>query len=96
MAYRDHLNDLQEDFLRYVTGKGQSIVEEAYVPVKKPTSFVSLKPTGTLIINGSTSVAPLMKVLANEYEKENSEAKIRINISDSSSGLTEFAKDFYW
>ncbi|MDO4942938.1 MAG: substrate-binding domain-containing protein [Lachnospiraceae bacterium] len=88
LAYRDDLNDLQADFLRYITGKGQNIVDEVYVAVKKPTSFLSLKPEGTLIVNGSTSVAPLMKALAEGYEKENPKAKIKINISDSTNGLT--------
>ena len=39
---------------------GQEIVEKQYVAVGKASTFVSLRPKGTIMVDGSTSIAPLM------------------------------------
>ena len=43
---------------------GQEIVEKQYVAVGKASTFVSLRPKGTIMVDGSTSIAPLMEVIA--------------------------------
>lgn len=88
LAYSGKLNELEEEFLRYVMSEGQGIVKKSYVPVGKKTSFLSLKPEGNLIIAGSTSVAPLMQELSDAYMEKNPNAKIEIKVTDSTSGLT--------
>ena len=89
LAYSGQLSELEQDFLSYVHGAGQDIVAEAYIPVAKSSSFLSNKAKGTLKIGGSTSVAPLIANLANAYMKINSNAKIIVQSSDSSDGLTK-------
>lgn len=42
---------------------GQEIVEKQYVAVGKASTFVSLRPKGTIMVDGSTSIAPLMEVI---------------------------------
>lgn len=42
-----------------------------------------------IIISGSSSVSPLMEELAAEFEKTNSDIKIVINTSDSSTGIKD-------
>ena len=42
---------------------GQEIVEKKYVAVGKASTFVSLRPKGTIMVDGSTSIAPLMEVI---------------------------------
>ncbi len=37
------------------------IVEKQYVAVGKASTFVSLRPKGTIMVDGSTSIAPLME-----------------------------------
>lgn len=88
LAYSGKLNDLEEEFLRYVMSKGQRTISQSYVSVKKEESFLSLKPEGTIIVNGSTSMAPVMKELAKDYMKENPNATVQIQVTDSTNGLT--------
>ncbi|MGN0154732.1 MAG: substrate-binding domain-containing protein [Lachnospiraceae bacterium] len=89
LAYSGKLTDLEQDFLTYIHGAGQEIVEKSYVPVAKSSSFLSNKAAGKIKITGSTSVAPLMEELAEEYMKLNPEAVIQVVASDSSDGLTK-------
>lgn len=42
---------------------GQENVEKQYVAVGKASAFVSLRPKGTIMVDGSTSIAPLMEVI---------------------------------
>ena len=94
IAYYDSENDneLEQEFLRFLRGKGQEIVARQYVAVGKASTFVSLKPKGTIRIAGSTSVAPLMEVVAEEYMQQNPEAEIVIEESDSSQGIDSAIK----
>ncbi|MCD7782474.1 MAG: substrate-binding domain-containing protein [Firmicutes bacterium] len=88
LAYVGKLDELQEDFLRYVTGEGQSIVAESYEAISKSQTFLSSNPSGTLIIGGSTSVAPLIEKLALCYMEINPNAEIVVKETDSTDGLT--------
>ena len=94
IAYYDSENDneLEQEFLRFLRGKGQEIVARQYVAVGKASTFVSLKPKGTIKVAGSTSVAPLMEVVAEEYMQQNPKAEIVIEESDSSQGIDSVIK----
>jgi phosphate transport system substrate-binding protein len=89
LAYSGELDDLEQDFLVYVHGAGQEIVSESYVSVAKSSSFLSNMATGTLTIEGSTSVAPLMQELVEAYEQINTNAQITVTETDSTQGLTQ-------
>lgn len=90
LAEKEDGNALKEDFLVYVTGKGQEIVKDFFVPANDAKEvFISRKPSGTLRIHGSTTLAPAMEKLASAYEKENPNASIQVEISDSSTGITD-------
>lgn len=90
LAYSGELSDLEQDFLSYVTGAGQKIVSENFVSVKKKPAdtFLSGEQTGTIRISGSTSVAPLLRQLAEQYRTYNPNAVIEIEETDSTQGLT--------
>lgn len=92
VAYYAKSNDLQQEFLAFIKGKGQDIVAENYIPVGKSSTFLSLRPSGTLTISGSTSVAPLMEMIAEEYMIQNPSAELEITESDSSQGLNAAIK----
>ena len=79
-------------FYMFIRGKGQETVEKQYVAVGKASTFVSLKPKGTIMVDGSTSIAPLMEVIAEEYMQQNPEAEIVIEESDSSKGIDSVIK----
>ena len=90
LASQDDGNALKEDFLTFVTGKGQETVEKFLVPAADGKDvFLSGQPSGTLRIHGSTSLAPLMEALAEEYEEINPAAEIEVEASDSTQGITD-------
>lgn len=87
LVYSGRLSDLEQDFLTYVRGAGQGIVGENYKTVAKQTSFLSTKARGSIKIGGSSSVAPLMERLAEEYMTFNPYAEIEVITTDSGDGL---------
>lgn len=87
LVYQGEPSDLEREFITFVTGKGQDIVSEQFEPVKKSTSFLSLKPEGTIKIGGSSSEAPVMEDLAEAYRKENPNADISVKTTDSGDGI---------
>lgn len=90
LASPDDGNALKEDFLTYITGKGQEIVADFFVPAAKSKDvFLSNQTAGTLRIHGSTSLAPVMETLAEQYEEANPNADIEVTASDSSQGITD-------
>ena len=95
LAYSGGLSDLEQDFLAYVKGAGQELVGENFTVVNKTTSFLSLKPSGSLRIGGSTSVSGLMQELAQAYMKYNPNASIEVVETDSTNGLTGAMSGIY-
>ncbi|MGN0438037.1 MAG: substrate-binding domain-containing protein [Lachnospiraceae bacterium] len=89
LAYSGKLSDLEQDFLTYVHGAGQEIVGKDYETVAKSSSFLSNQAEGEIVIEGSTSVAPLMEELAQAYEKINTHATVVVFATDSTKGLTQ-------
>lgn len=88
LVYSGNQSDLESDFLSYIQGAGQKIVAEYAKPIHKETSFLSMKPKGTLRVGGSTSVAGMMKELADAYMKLNPNADVEVVETDSTNGLT--------
>lgn len=84
------LTPLAQDFISYILSTdGQSVVDEkGYISVTQGEAYKASGQTGTLTIAGSTSVAPLMEVLADKYMALNSGVKIEIQQSGSSAGIT--------
>ena len=82
------MNPVIEDFLKYALSKeAKGIVEKTgYISVAKD-SYVSTKPSGKIIIAGSSSVTPLMEKLKESYEKINPNVEIEIQQSDSTTGV---------
>ena len=84
------LTPLAQDFISYILSMdGQAVVDEkGYISVTQGEAYKASGQTGTLTIAGSTSVAPLMEVLADKYMALNSGVKIEIQQSGSSAGIT--------
>ncbi len=88
LAWSGSLRPVEQDFLTYITTKGQETVEQSCVPVAKPEKFLSDKSGGTISVSGSSSMAPLLTQLAKQYEKENPNATVSVDVTDSDDGLT--------
>jgi len=83
-------DEVTQDFIDYIlSSDGQAIVsEEGYVTVSENDKYNGNKPNGKVSVAGSSSVSPVMEKLAEAYERVNPNAKIEIQTSDSSAGLT--------
>ncbi len=84
------LTPLAQDFISYILSTdGQAVVDEkGYISITQGETYKASGQTGTLTIAGSTSVAPLMEVLADKYMALNSGVKVEIQQSGSSAGIT--------
>ena len=87
IAYQGEPEGLMQDFIRYIMSAGQEIVGKSCVAVNDSAVFLSYKSSGKITIGGSSSVAPIMKELINDYKKYNPDAEIELVVSDSSDGL---------
>ena len=90
IAYKNDLSDNAKDFLKFIMSKeGQAIVsEKGYIAIDAKESYTAAGTKGTIKIAGSTSVAPVMKVLAEKYEALNPDAKVEVSEGGSSAGMT--------
>lgn len=83
------LSDAAQDFINFILSEeGQKVVEDnSYIPNDGAKGFESTKPTGKVVVAGSSSVTPLMEKLKEAYEKINPNVTIELQQSDSSSGV---------
>ncbi|WP_394990688.1 substrate-binding domain-containing protein, partial [uncultured Helicobacter sp.] len=77
---------LAEDFLGYAIN-AKSVIQKAGYIANKDSKFSSKKPSGKLVIAGSSSVTPLMEKLAESYKSVNPNATLEILQSDSTTGI---------
>ncbi len=90
IATKEDISELAADFVTYIlSADGQAIIEEeGYIPVSDAESYSPAGLTGTIVIAGSTSVAPVMEILADEYKALNDGVTIEIQQTGSSAGMT--------
>jgi len=88
LAYNGELSDAENDFIAYVMSAGQDVVGEYAVQVKSGSTFLSDKSSGTIEIAGSSSMAPIIEALAEDYMNYNPNVEIDITMTDSTQGLT--------
>lgn len=87
LVYRGEMTELQKDFLQYVKSKGQGLIGDYCESVRNEGIFLPRHPAGTLTISGSTSMTPMLEVLAENYMKENEKATVEVQSSDSEAGM---------
>lgn len=87
IAYQGEPEGLMQDFIRYIMSAGQEIMGKSCVAVNDSAVFLSDKSSGRITIGGSSSVAPIMKELIDDYKKYNPDAEIELVVSDSSDGI---------
>lgn len=83
-------DDLTKDFISYILSKeGQEIIStEGYVSVvDDAAAYSGSKPSGKIVIAGSSSVSPVMEKLVEAYKQINTGAEIELQTQDSSSGI---------
>ena len=78
------------DFINFImSADGQAIVGEDYITVNdEAEAFASDGSSGQITVGGSSSVSPVMEQLIEAYKAVNPNAKIELQTSDSTSGMT--------
>lgn len=77
------------DFLHFILAQeGQAVVEKAgYISIGEMQPFSSKRPSGKIVVAGSSSVTPSMEKLKEAYLTINPNATIEIQLSDSTTGM---------
>lgn len=79
---------LASDFLAYIgSNLAKDIIQKAGYIALYDSKFSSTKPSGKIVIAGSSSVTPLMEKLKESYNQINPNATIEIQQSDSTTGI---------
>ena len=91
IATKGEVSEAAQDFIDYIlSAEGQQIVsDEGYITIDEAApAFEGGKVSGSVTVAGSSSVSPVMEKLAEAYMKLNSNVKIEIQTSDSTTGMT--------
>ena len=91
VAYKDgSLTDVAQDFLNFImSDDGQAIInEEGYISVAEGNTYTASGMSGRIVLAGSTSVSPVMEVLADAYKALNPDVTIEIQQTGSGAGIT--------
>ncbi len=88
----DNLTDLSKDFISYLLSKqGQDIIsEEGYITIDDNAAEYETKKemSGKIVLAGSTSVSPVMQVIADAYMALYPDVTIEIQQTGSGAGIT--------
>ena len=89
IAYRGQPDGLAADFIDFIfSQEGQEVVAgRGYISVAENPAYSGSRPSGRLVIDGSSSVFPLMERLVEAYRRINEGADIEVHLTDSSSGM---------
>lgn len=89
IATKADVSEVAQDFVDYILSKeGQKVIEDGgYIMTAEGESYAGNKPSGKIVIAGSSSVTPIMEKLKEAYETVNPNAKIEIQQSDSTTGM---------
>ena len=84
------VKELPQDFIDYImSADGQKIIEKEgyFSEAKGAKAYKASGLKGTITLAGSTSVAPVMEVLADNYKKLNDGVEIEIQQTGSGAGI---------
>ena len=89
IAIKKGLSDVAQDFVNFIlSSEGQNVIAaNKYIQVPSK-AYNSSKASGKVVVAGSSSVSPVMEKLIEAYKKVNPNAKIELQTSDSTTGVT--------
>ena len=90
IATKGTVSEVTQDFINFIlSADGQAVVEEAgYISDGNTGAYTSAGVKGKINVAGSSSVTPVMEKLLEAYQKVNTGAKIELQESDSTTGMT--------
>lgn len=94
IATKGDISEVAQDFIDYILSKeGQEVISEnGYIALDNPKAYAGSKPSGKIVVAGSSSVSPVMEKLKEAYLKVNTGAEIEIQTNDSSTGMSMTAE----
>ena len=89
IATKADVSEVAQDFIDFImSSDGQKVVEEAgCIPQETSGAYAGSKPSGKIVVAGSSSVTPVMQKLKEAYLPVNPNAEIEIQESDSTTGM---------
>ena len=89
IATKADVSEVAQDFIDFImSSDGQKVVEEAgCIPQETSGAYAGSKPSGKIVVAGSSSVTPVMQKLKEAYLAVNPNAEIEIQESDSTTGM---------
>ncbi len=89
IATKGEPTGLAKDFIGFILcAEGQAVVSKSYIAVDDSApAYAGSKPSGKIVVAGSSSVTPVMEKLKEAYLAVNPNAQIEIQMSDSSAGM---------
>ena len=90
IATRANISEVAQDFINYIlSSDGQKVIESAgYISASEAGAYTGAKPSGKVVVAGSSSVTPAMEKLKEAYANINPNATIEIQQNDSTTGMT--------
>lgn len=91
VATKTDASEITKDFIKFMLSKqGQEIVAGSYITVDDAAEeYTASGLSGKIVINGSSSVSPLMGELIEAYKALNPGAEIELNTTDSTGGMND-------
>lgn len=91
VATKADASEITKDFIKFMLSKqGQGIVAGSYITVDDAAEeYTASGLSGKIVINGSSSVSPLMEELIEAYKALNPGAEIELNTTDSTGGMND-------
>ncbi len=90
IATKEGVSDVAQDFIDYImSAEGQKIVEESgFIAIaENAEAYAETKPSGKIVVGGSSSVTPVMEKLKEAYCAINPDVQIELQESDSTTGM---------
>ena len=90
IAVKEGLPPVAQDFVNFIiSDEGQKIIAaNKYIKIQNTKAYASSKASGKVVVAGSSSVSPVMEKLIESYKTVNPNAKIELQTSDSTTGVT--------
>lgn len=90
IATKKDVSEVAQDFINFILSTdGQKVVtDNGYIALDDTKAYEGSKPSGKIVVAGSSSVSPVMEKLKEAYTQVNPNATVEIQTSDSSTGMT--------
>lgn len=90
IATKKDASEAAQDFISFILStEGQKVVtDNGYIALDDTKAYEGSKPSGKIVVAGSSSVSPVMEKLKEAYAQVNPNATVEIQTSDSSTGMT--------